>query len=370
MEWGEDRTNKSYIWDWDHIKGWNYTPFFSFFNDFGDDLTFYQYIEFGAVAILSLLSFIVTVLLMVFFLTKKHLRRDLHMYTISIMASSLVLLPFALLIGITRLSPQGWLFGSLACKSTLFVLVMTAFVKIWLMTLISVDRYLRIVHSNHRCMGPKVSVILILVAWVLPVATIAGIVYPNSRSLDVDIYGGISFCTVGFQYHPTIRYSLMYFSTIFALEFILPATIMIVCYSLIMRKINKSTKAILSHSKMNSLKVEKNLRTNIRRRRTTNILIAIMSLFLVMWLPLFALIAIITLDQTMETFKLSSRWIVGQLCILLLNTLIEPFLYSFTAAKTRQELKRTLQSSCVKRKKNIPMTSIDETLTQNCSSTS
>lgn len=270
------------------------------------------------------------------------------MYTMSIMLSSIFLIPFALLVGVTRLHPHGWQFGNLACKTTLYVLTATAFIKIWLMTLISVDRYLRIVHTHNRYMGRRLSVILTVIAWVLPAATVAGMVYPNSESKVVR--DDVTICTVAFEFHPTIRSSLIYFSTIFLVEFFLPATIMILCYILIMRKIKQSSAALRKHAVsnqkgLNTLRAsERGLRSNSRRRRTTVILITIVGLFLLSWLPYFVLLAGITLDQILETFQLSSSWIVGQICLLLLFTLIEPFLYSFTTAKVRKELKHTLKS--------------------------
>lgn len=351
MEEEHNRINRSYFWVWDDKQGWNYTTFFSFYNDFMRTDTDIEYVEFGFILLLSLCSFIVNFLLILFFLTKKDLRTQQHMYTVSIMLSSLILAPFAGLIGTSRMYPKGWTFGNGACQATLFILIATAFIKIWLMTLISVDRYIRVVHAHNRFIARRISVILMVAAWILPAATIAGMVFPNSESKYVpDVLDGITICTVAFKYDPEVRHALIYFSTIFVLEFLLPTTIMIVCYSRIMRKINKSKAALLKHANHNQTKltpsarsVDRSLRSIIRRKRTTVILITILGLFLFMWIPLFVLLAIVTLDQILETFQLSSQWVVAQVCVLLLNTLIEPFMYSFTTSKVRNELRRTFK---------------------------
>ena len=349
MEDSFNRVNTSYFWAHDYEKGWNYTTYFSFFNDFGRQDTDMPYVEFTFIMFLSFCSFLVNFLLILFFLTKKELRTEQHMFTISIMVSSIIVVPFAVLIGSTRLSESGWMFGSVACKTTLYILVATAFVKIWLMTLISVDRYLRVVHSHHRYIGRKLSVILILSAWILPATTVAGMTYPNAEVKYIpDLYGGVHICTVAFEWHPTIRSALIYFGTLFVVEFILPTTIMIVCYTLIMKKIRQSRKALLKHTNtktsLNVKSRERSLKSNLHKRRTTVILITIVTLFQIMWLPLFILLAVITLDEILSSYQLTSRWIVGQTCVLLLNTLIEPFLYSFTTSKVRNELKRTLRT--------------------------
>lgn len=343
--------NRSYFCAWDDKQGWNYTTYFSFFNDFGRPDENMKYFEFVTIVLLCLCSLVINFLLILFFLTKKELRTDLNMYTVNIMMSSILFLPFAMMIGCSRLSDDGWLFGAIWCQTSLYIIATVAFIKICLMTLISVDRYLRVVHSHNRHIGRRLSIALMVTAWILPAATLAAIVYPNTEVKYIgDLYNGITICTLAFKYNPTISNNLVYFATVFFIEYLLPTSILIGCYVLIMKRIKQSTARLLKHSNqpqklsLSSKSVDKGLRTNMRRRRTTIILITIVVLFLIMWTPFFVLLAGLTLDMNLETYELSSRWVIGQVCVMLLNTLVEPFLYSFTTGKVRGELRKSFKS--------------------------
>ena len=335
--------NKSFLWARDDHQGWNYTTYFSFFNDFTREDDDMKYVEMAAITLLCTISFILNSALITFFLYSKELRTRQHMFTVSVLFSSIFLLPFSMLIGITRLSDDGWMFGDLVCKSTLFSFLATSFIKIWLMSLISIDRYLTVVHLPDRQLGQRSSILLTIAAWALPVISLAAIVFPNTTSVQVKLPNNttVGICSAMFRYHPTIKFSLLYFSILFTVEYLLPAIVMTVSYSKIMEKIKNSSQALIRHSKRTPLandETVKSLKKTSKERRTTVILISILILFLLMWSPLFGLLAWLSLDQWLQTYRMTSRFVIGNLCVLIANTIIEPVLFSLTTGQVRQKI--------------------------------
>ena len=343
-----NQVNKSYFWATDDRQGWNYTEYFSFFNDFDRSDENGKYSEMTIVSLLVLVSFIINFGLTCFFLFKHELRNHQHVYTMCLMLSSIIFLPVALMVGISRLSPFGWMYGMFGCQTVLFLILSTAFIKIWLMTLVSFDRYLKVNRQQKYHLGPKLVAALSVTAWIVPLIVLAVLVYPNSETKEIMmVYGNITICTVAFKWHPMLPQALLHFGGLFVFMYILPITIMIVCYSRIMVKLNKSAASLKKHSSVKFPSTPKTTaartRSNIRKKRVTLILIAIMVIFFLMWTPLFVMLGWITLDMQSNTYYLSSRWIIGQICMLIMNTTIEPFLYSFTSNKVRTEIRRAIR---------------------------
>ncbi|XP_067933609.1 substance-P receptor-like [Watersipora subatra] len=334
--------NKSYLWAFDDKHGWNYTTYFSFFNDFYRDDEKMKYVEISFITILCVVSVILNSSLTGFILCSRELRTRQHMFIVSVLCSSMFLLPFAMAIGITRLSPLGWMFGNFFCKSTMYAFLTTAFIKIWLMSVISMDRYLQVVHLQHRHLGRRMSIALTIAAWTLPMITLACMVYPNTVSVQSTMPDNttVTICSAIFRYHDTIPYAVVYFLSVFVLEYVIPASLMIMFYTKVMQKIKLSAQALLRHNKApnKSSKTDEAVKNNAKERRATLILIIILLLFLLMWTPLFGLLAMLSLDQRLETYYLSSRFIIGGLCSLLANTIIEPILFALTTGQVRQKL--------------------------------
>ena len=340
--------NRSYIYAHDTVHGWNYTTFFSFFNEFNRPDEKMKYVETGSLITLSVISFIINAGLINFFLRTKEFRTYQHMLVISVLSSSFLLLPFSIIIGVNRLSPDGWMFGDFACRTTLYILSTTAFIKIWLMSIISIDRYLKVIHPTNFHLGKRSSLLLTIAAWILPMGTLAAMLYPNTTAKETQINGNttVTICSIMFKYHPTISHALIYFSILFIFEFIFPATLMAVCYLKILYHIRRSSEGLTKRNR-NNRKRDITLRNNGKEKRTTKILLGVLMLFLLMWSPLFVLLAYLSIDYTYKIFYLSSKYIIGQICMLLTNTVIEPVLFAFTIGQVRQKL----SSLCIKRSK-------------------
>jgi hypothetical protein len=114
------------------------------------------------------------------------------------------------LIAASRLT-GGWVFGDSACKASLFLTVNTAFIKIVLMAIISLDRYLNIVRRYR--VKTKLSYALLGVTVAFVSSTTAAVSIPNIFSQRVE-YANDSFtiCTVAFDYQDTSVITSIFFA--------------------------------------------------------------------------------------------------------------------------------------------------------------
>ena len=330
---GENNLNKTYFYANDTKLGWNFTTFLSLWNDFYRDDEDMKYFEFTLILLLCTIGLVVNMTLIVFFSMKKGLRSNQNRYVIAIMCTSIVFLPFSFLTGATRLTPNGWQFGNITCKLTIYLLISAAFVKTWLMAVISIDRYRKVVCGKD--ISQRLSVLLILLSIVIPSGTTAIMVFPNVFTKDIEYQGDqLIICSAGFEYNPRVRISVMYYSILLTLYFFIPQAVIAVCYTKIMRAISKSTRSLEKHGHFG-----RTVNSNNQKSKTTKILILIVVLFTIMWLPLFAGLAFSTLDHVVEAYAISARVLLGVECVLLANTVAEPFLYSFTSSNVREEMR-------------------------------
>lgn len=344
--------NHSYFYAFDDRQGWNYTVFFSFWNDFNRHDVGIEYVEFLFMLLLFIVSLAVNFTLIVIFAAKRRLRSNQNMYVIAIMINSILLLPFSMLIGITRLSPSGWQFGNTGCQFTMYAIVATAFSKAWLMAMISIDRYVKVVRG--RGISRTLTIVFILLVVTIPSVSTAIMAFPNTYTKTIDSTDEqITICTAIFKYHPSVRVSLAYFVTLFTMFFLIPLVVIIVCYSLIMKAVAKSTRSLSRHK---STPQNRKIESNRQKSRTTKILVLIVAVSTIMWLPLFGGLAFATLDMVFESYQMTSSVMFGVIAIIVLNMTIEPFLYSFTSSRVRNEV-----WMCLKKKPSLMHSSIRET---------
>lgn len=354
--------NKSYFWAYDHRKGWNFTEFQSFWNDFYRTDENMKYVEFSCLTLLSALSLIVNLYLIITLCLNRRLRTSHNKFVMGIICCTIVWIPFVCLIAATRLT-HGWVFGDVACKLSMFMTINTSFVKIVYMAVISLDRYAKIVRGYQISERGRT---LLLALPVLIVSACSGYVtIPNTFAQEIEYQEDHFYiCTAAFEYHETIRVSMAYLLTIFTTFFILPTVIIFACYAKIMLSISRSAKAVRYHSRASTKSCNKQRLTK-RRRMTTTVLIMIALLFVIMWMPLFGCLAALTLDHVLEIFQMSSRVMIACVSVTVANSVIEPLLYTLTARSYRQEC---LYRCCLRRRKDTISSIEDNTMYTSSSS--
>lgn len=326
--------NKTYFHAYDHRQGWNNTIFLSFWNDFYREDESWKYVEFSSVIILSLMSLVINSWLTYAFCTKKGLRSNQNHYTIAVMIISILYLPFCVMIGSTRLT-HGWKLGNVGCQLVTWATSNTAFIKMWLMALIGIDRYLKV--ARGYTIQYKYTVIFIVLSVMIPSITMAVIAGRNSFAQDIEYKGdNFTICTVTFEYHPVVRSSLAHLITTVVGFFVIPIIVIVFCYGRILTILCSSAKAMKKHNHAKG----GTLRSNRKKSNLTKLLSFIVFVFVIMWMPFFATLGFLTIDHVYKIFQMSARILVGVLCIQIVNTIVEPFLYAFTSTHVRQELSK------------------------------
>ncbi|XP_041692337.2 C3a anaphylatoxin chemotactic receptor-like [Coregonus clupeaformis] len=216
-------------------------------------------------------------------------------------------LPFNIISMVTK----EWILGLFMCKFTSFVMFLNMFSSIFLLVVISVDRYVLVVFpvwaQNQRTVR-RASVVVVL-AWAISVVlSIPSTVF---RQVTTD---GTTKC---FNDYPYRNRHIIVAVSRFVSGFVLPLFIIIFCYSVIILR----------------------LRTNrmTRSSKPFRVLTALIAMFFISWLPyhVFIILESGASDQTSLTVIHEGLKISATLASA--NSCMNPFLYSFMGKDFKQK---------------------------------
>lgn len=224
-------------------------------------------------------------------------------------------LPFS----ITNMAMETWVFGRLLCKLVPSILFLNMFSSIFLLVVISVDRLVSVMFpvwaQNHRTV--KKASLIVSLAWLLAI----GLSVPSIIFRDVSSHLGRTSCI---NKYTTDRYShsIVALSRLVA-GFLVPFTIIIICYSIII------------------LKLRKNRMT--KSSKPFKVMSALVVAFFACWLPYHVFIMLELNHENLNQDLLIIGLKVGTLTAAA-NSFLNPLLYVFMGNDFRQKFKSSMLS--------------------------
>lgn len=224
-------------------------------------------------------------------------------------------LPFS----IVSTAVETWIFGRVMCKLVPTFLFLNMFSSIFVLVIISVDRLVSVMFpvwaQNHRSVK-KASVVVSL-AWLLAIT----LSIPSMIFRDVSSYLGKTVCNNKYtldQY----SHSLVAFSRLIA-GFVVPFAIIIICYSIII------------------VKLQKNRMT--KSSKPFKVMSALVLAFFVCWLPYHVFIVLELYHNNLDHNLLTIGLKVGTVTAAA-NSFLNPLLYVFMGNDFRQKFKSSMLS--------------------------
>ncbi|KAG5279666.1 hypothetical protein AALO_G00080270 [Alosa alosa] len=180
------------------------------------------------------------------------------------------------MLGLPFLAVQGalhsWPFGSLMCRLVMTVDGINQFTSIFCLTVMSIDRYLAVVHPirSSKWRRPQVAKVVNATVWLLSFTVV----------LPVVVFAGVhrGHCNIIWPEPESVwRAAFIIFTSI--MGFFLPLLIIILCYLLIVIKIRSSGKKVHATS----------TKRRKSERKVTRMVIIVVAVFVLCWLPFYAL---------------------------------------------------------------------------------
>ncbi|KAM9782854.1 C-C chemokine receptor type 5-like [Neosynchiropus ocellatus] len=215
-----------------------------------------------------------------------------------------------------------WVFGDLMCKVVLGTYSIVFYSGIFFVTLMSIDRYLAVVHAVYatRIRTQRFGIAAALVTWVIGVlASFPDILFLKQHSNDSVTHCYPDFPEVGDSHHFWRVFGLFKMNI---LGLTIPLVIMGFCYSQIILRL------LHSHSS---------------KKQTIQLVVTVVVVFFCCWVPynvtaFFKALELLHVYTSCEASKATYIALQVTEIVAYLHTCLNPFLYVFVGQKFRQHL--------------------------------
>ncbi|KAM4579481.1 chemokine-like receptor 1 [Fundulus diaphanus] len=223
-------------------------------------------------------------------------------------------------LNITKTVMDEWIFGLFMCKIASGVMIINMFSSIFLLVIISVDRCVSVVFpvwaQNHRSVQ-KASAVVVF-AWLLAIGmSIPSMIYRNIRVENESRY----ICYTNYSSGPHIHKTVAFIR--FVAGFVVPFTVIIICYSIIIHKLQNNRMA--------------------KSSKPFKVMTALIVAFFVCWLP-YHVFALLELDHHSLHHTTLTNGIRFGTILASINSFLNPLLYVFMGNDFKQKFRSSVFS--------------------------
>lgn len=232
-----------------------------------------------------------------------------------------------------------WIFGSLLCTLVAMAQGTSVYVSTLTLTSIAVDRYFVIIYPFRPKLQLKVCYGIIIGIWMFSVsATLPYTFYVSQREFE-----SVNYCE---EFWPTefIRKVFSLFTTV--MQFVIPFIIILFCYVMISIRMSERIR-----SKPGCRGSRKEVSDREKKKRTNRMLIAMVTIFIVCWLPVNIIHLIGDYFATASHSKYFNLCFFITHIVAMSSTCYNPFLYAWLNENFRKEFQQVLP--CFKKNSGI-----------------
>lgn len=265
----------------------------------------------------------------------KRLRTMTNMLVVALSISDLITASITLPMAAGTSIRSRWIYGSIGCQIFGFCSKYLVHVSLYIITLIALNRYIRIIKPSlyKKVFTIKKSLALLAFIWVMP-ALVRAIPILTSSARFVFVSKTATCILAFYEKKSQIPYTL--FATIVFIA--LPMLVIIVCYAAVTRHVRKHRQRISSVRG----REQGDLRVSIEEVKVTRTLFALVFTFVLCWLP----VSVALLFVKAATGSIPSLAARVLSCLVALSSASTPFVYGLLNRPFRKEFKKVIAPLC------------------------
>lgn len=280
-------------------------------------------IFFGMIGILGLVGncLVVTVVA-----ANPGMRSTTNILIINLAVADLLFVIFCIPFTATDFVLPFWPFGNVWCKIVQYLIIVTAYASIYTLVLMSLDRYLAVVHpiSSMSWRTENHAILAICIAWamIFAVSTPALVVHGEFQDMNGSSSENMTACQILPQYDwPFFQ------MTFFLMSYLLP--LMLICFFYICMLVRLWRGPRVSAESRRG------------RRRVTRLVLVVVGVFAFCWCP----IQVILVTKSLNVYPLTPATIMVQIASHILaytNSCVNPILYAFLSDSFRKAFRKII----------------------------
>jgi allatostatin receptor len=281
--------------------------------------------------IIVLLGFLGNLLVIIVVWSNTQMQNTTNILIVSLAFADLSFIIFCVPFTAARYALATWPFGSVWCKISSYLMYVCAFASVYTLVLMSLDRYLAVVHpfTSIKIRNRRNANLLVFLTWII----ILGANLPVAFEFHVIEYAyydrNRSTCLLVTNHtEPAAR---IYHGCFFGFGYVLPLTLICVLYGFMLKRL------LYGVVPGGSQRAE-----SIRsKKRVTKMIIIVVGIFALCWLP----IQILFMIQYFGHFEPSIVNFGIQMtcnCLAYVNSCVNPILYAFLSENFRRSFRKLL----------------------------
>jgi allatostatin A receptor len=278
-------------------------------------------------SLIGLVGLVGNVLVVLTILFNHQMRNTTNLLILNLSVADLLFICFCIPFTAVDYSFGNWPFGEAWCKLVQFLTYSTAYISIYTLVLMSLDRFLAVCYPVSRLRNERNTAISIVVIW-------AGVLFVNlpalyAHGLNVDEEDGSSRC--GFNPHNgTLSWSSFHI-LMFISSYLLPLILISGLYLFMLMRLWRSS---LTQSK----------ESRRGKRRVTRLVIVVVACFAILWLPIQTILLLKSLDLYQTNSHLTIAMQIISQVLAYATCATNPLLYAFLSENFRKSFRKV--SSC------------------------
>ncbi|XP_033323956.1 allatostatin A receptor 1 [Megalopta genalis] len=276
---------------------------------------------------IGILGFVGNCLVVTVVAANPGMRSTTNILIINLAVADLLFVIFCIPFTATDFVLPFWPFGNIWCKIVQYLIIVTAFASVYTLVLMSLDRYLAVVHpvTSRSWRTENHAILAICIAWamIFAISTPALVIHGEFQDMDgASSSENLTACRI------LPQYDWPFFQTSFFLtSYLLP--LMLICYFYICMLVRLWRRSRVSAESRRG------------RRRVTRLVLVVVGVFAVCWCP----IQVILVTKSLNVYPLTPATImvqIGSHILAYMNSCINPFLYAFLSDSFRKAFRKII----------------------------
>lgn len=217
-----------------------------------------------------------------------------------------------------------WPFGLTWCKTVQYLIVVTAYISIYTLVLMSMDRFLAVCYPVSRVRNERNTLVSIAVLWIGVLIINLPAFYAHGLYEYSDHDRNLTSCT--FIENDVLSWSTFHIS-MFASSYLLPLILISGLYMFMLMRLWRSNLTQSQESKRG-------------KRRVTRLVIIVVACFATLWLPIQTILMLKSLHMYQATTHLTIALQISAHILAYTSSCINPLLYAFLSENFRKSFRK------------------------------